>query len=161
MSRSRMRSSPSLFMSRVSRHGSQSPRRHEVCSYTDNEAEARVPPLAPAEEDSLAPFGIGEEVRRAHETQGASHYSPLHSWMDRRIIAATTSSLARSWPNFFGQATVQRVCGTQPGKHDELSNNSDASDTADTGRRSRETSTSFEMQRLIGAPHLLSQSRTW
>ena len=39
-----------------------SPRRLELCSYTDNEAEARVPPLARAEEDSLAPFGIGEEV---------------------------------------------------------------------------------------------------
>ena len=37
-----------------------SPRRLELCSYTDNEAEARVPPLARAEEDCLAPFAIEE-----------------------------------------------------------------------------------------------------
>ena len=33
-----------------------SPRRLELCSYKDNEAEVRVPLLARAEEDSLAPF---------------------------------------------------------------------------------------------------------
>ena len=39
-----------------------SPNRLGLCSYKDNEAEARVPPLARAEEDSLAPFGIGEKA---------------------------------------------------------------------------------------------------
>ena len=38
-----------------------SPRRLGLCSYKDNEAEASVPPLARAEEDSLAPFAIGRK----------------------------------------------------------------------------------------------------
>ena len=39
-----------------------SPRRLESCSYKDNEAEVRVTLLTRAEEDSLAPFGVGEEA---------------------------------------------------------------------------------------------------
>ena len=85
-----------------------SPRRHEVCSYTDNEAEARVPPLAPAEEDSLVPSGIGEEVRghmkrkvrrtiRRFFLDGQAYYRGHH------IVTGTQLAA------FFGQATVQRV----------------------------------------------------
>ena len=85
-----------------------SPRRHEVCSYTDNEAEARVPPLAPAEEDSLAPSRIGEEVRRHMKRKvrrtirsffldGQAYYRGHH------IVTGTQLAA------FFGQATVQRV----------------------------------------------------
>ena len=77
-------------------------------SYKDNEAEARVPPLARAEEDSLAPFGIGEEAhghkkRKVRRTirrffmDGQTYYRGHH--------VVTGTQLAA----FFGQATVQRV----------------------------------------------------
>ena len=136
-----------------------SPRRHEVCSYTDNEAEARVPPLTPAEEDSLAPSGIGEEVRghkKRKVRRTIRRFLLDGQAYDRGHHIVTGTQLAA----FFGQATVQRE-GTQPGKHDELSSNSNsaASNAAGIGRRSQETSVSFEMERLIGAPHLLSQPR--
>ena len=58
LSRSRVPSSPTLFMKP---RWVPSPRRLGLCSYKDNEAEARVPPLARAEEDSLAPFAIGRK----------------------------------------------------------------------------------------------------
>ena len=85
-----------------------SPRRLGLCSYTDNKAEARVPPLTRAEEDSLAPIGIGEEVhghmkRKVRRTirrflmDGQTH--------DRGHHIVTGTQLAA----FFGQATVQRV----------------------------------------------------
>ena len=125
---------------------------------SDNEAEARVLPLAPAEEYSPAPSGIGEEVR-GHMKRKVRRTIRRFFWTDRRIIAATTLSLVRSWPPF-SVRPLSREFGTQPGKHDELSSNSDASNAAGIGRRSQETSMSFEMERLIGAPHLLSQPRT-
>ena len=59
--------------------------------------------------------------------------------MDRRIIAATTSSLVRSW--HFSVRPLSRESGIRPGKHNELSSNSDVSDTVDIGRRLRVTST--------------------
>ena len=59
----------------------------------------------------------------------------------------------------FSVRLLSRQSGTQPGKHDELSSNSDVNDTAGIGRRLRETSTSFEMERLICAPHLPFQPR--
>ena len=133
-----------------------SPTRLESCSYTDNEAEARVPPLARTEEDSLAPFGIGEEVRghmkrkvrrtfRRFFMDGQTYHRGHH-------IVTVTQLAAFVRP-------LSRESGIQPGKHDESSSNSDVSDTADIGRRLRETSTSFEMERLICAPHLLFQPR--
>ena len=73
-------------------------------------------------------------------------------YRDHHIITGTQLAA------FFGQ-TLSRESGIRPGKHDELSNNSDASDTTVFGRRLRETSTSFEMERLICAPHLLFQPR--
>ena len=72
-------------------------------------------------------------------------------WTDRRITAATTLSLVCSWP-LFSVRPLSSEFGTQPGKHDELSSNSDASNAAGIGRRSQETSMSFEMERLIGVP---------
>ena len=85
-----------------------SPRRHEVCSFSDNEAEARVPPLALAEEDSLAPSGIGEEVRghmkrnvrrtiRRFFLDGQTYHRGHHIVTGTQLVV------------FFGQATVQRV----------------------------------------------------
>ena len=134
-----------------------SPRRHEVCSYTDNEAEARVPPLAPAEEDSLAPSGIGEEVRghmkrKVRRTIRRFFLDGQAYYRGHRIVTGTQLAA-------FSVRPLSREFGTQPGKHDELSSNSDASNAAGIGRRSQETSMSFEMERLIGAPHLLSQPR--
>ena len=74
----------------------------------DNEAEAKVPPLARAEEDSLAPFGIGEEAhghmkRKVRRTvrrfflNGQTYYRGHHFVTGAQLAA------------FFGQATVQRV----------------------------------------------------
>ena len=82
------------------------PRRPGLCSYKDNEAEARVPPLARAEEDSLAPFGIGEEahghmkrkVRRTFRRffmDGQTYYRGHH------IVTGTQLAAV------FGQAAVQ------------------------------------------------------
>ena len=84
------------------------PKRHAVCSYTDNEAGARVPPLAPAGEDSLALSRIGEEARghmkrkvrrtiRRFCLDGQTHYRGHH------IVTGTQLAA------FIGQATVQRV----------------------------------------------------
>ena len=125
----------------------QPPWRFGLCSYKDNEAEARVPPLARAEEVSGSLWDRGGSARR-HEAQGALFAAS--SYMDRRIIAATTSSLVCSWP-LFSVRPLSRVSGIRPGKHNQLSSNSDVSDTVDIGRRLRETSTSFEMERLICA----------
>ena len=85
-----------------------SPRRHEVCSYIDSEAEARVPPLAPPEEDSLAPFEIGEEVRGHMKCK--VRRTPRRYFLDGQTYCrghhiVTGTQLAA----FFGQATVQRV----------------------------------------------------
>ena len=85
-----------------------SPRRHEVCSYTDNEAEARVPPLAPAEEDSLDPSRIGEEVRghmkrKVRRTIRRFFFDGQAYYRGHHIVTGTQLAA------FFGQATVQRV----------------------------------------------------
>ena len=134
-----------------------SPRRLGLCSYKDNEAEARVPPLARAEEDSLASFGIGEEAH-GHRKRKARRTIRRFFMNGQKIIAATTSSLVRSWPHF-SVRPLSRESGIRPRKHNELSSNSDVSDTVDTGRRWRETPTSFEMERLICASNLLLQPR--
>ena len=54
---------------------------------------------------------------------------------------------------FFGQATIQRVWN--PARETRRIE----SNAAGIGRRSQEPSMSFEMERLIGAPHLLFQPR--
>ena len=134
-----------------------SPSRLGLCSYKDNEAEARVPLLARAEEDSLAPFGFGEEAhghmkRKLRRTIRRFFMDGQTYYRGRHIVTGTQLAA------FFGQP-LSRESGIRPGKHNELSSNSDVSDTVDIGKRLRETSTSFEMERLICASHLLLQPR--
>ena len=105
----RVPSSPLLFMNRVSRPGSQVPGASDYADTKTIEAQARVPPLARAEEDSLAsPFGIGEEAhkhmkRKVRRTirrffmDGQTYYRGHHLVTGAQLAA------------FFGQATVQRV----------------------------------------------------
>ena len=78
-----------------------SPRRLEAHRCEDNEAEVRVPPLARVEEDSLAPFGIGEgQVRR---TIRCFFMNGKTCYRGHKIVTGTQLAA------FFGQATVQRV----------------------------------------------------
>ena len=115
-----------------------SPRRLELCSYKDNEAEARVPPLARAEEDFLAPSGSG----RKRTARCVARFA-ASSWMDRRIFAATMH--------------FRSGLESSQGWHNELSSNSDVSDTVGIGRRLRETSTSFEM--AVTASHQVTHPK--
>ena len=127
-------------------------RRLGLCSYKDNEGEARV-----------GGGGLSSPLRdrggsaRAHEAQSASHCSPLlHEWTD--VLSRPPH---RHW-YAAGRIFRSGHCpesGIRPGKHDELSSNNDVNDTVDIGGRMRETSTSFETERLICASHLLLQPR--
>ena len=92
-------------MSRVSRPGSQVPGASNLCSYTDNEAEARVPPHARAEEDSLTSCGVGEEAHGHMKSK--VRRTILRFFMNGQTYChgqyiVTGTQLAA----FFGQATV-------------------------------------------------------
>ena len=85
-----------------------SPRRLGLCSYKDTEAQARVLPLARAEEDSLTSFGIGGEAhghmkRKVRRTIRRFFMNGQTYHRSHHIVTGTQLAA------FFGQASVQRV----------------------------------------------------
>ena len=100
------------------------PRRLGLCSYKDKEAEARVPPLPMAEEDSLAPFGIGEgsarrKVRRTIRRffmSGQTYYPTVQRvWNPAREAQRIEQQQRRQRHRRYWQALAKDICEFRDG----------------------------------------------